>query len=77
MMPTVPIASHYPIVIQWSDEDQTFIVTVPDLPGCMADGPTPEAAAREAQAAIQLWLDVSAEAGDPIPKPTRRLLTSA
>ena len=31
---------HYTINIEWSDEDASFIATVPQLPGCMADGPT-------------------------------------
>lgn len=66
-----PRAADYPIIIQWSDRDQTFMVTIPDLPGCMVDGPTPEEAAREAHIAMQLWLDVSYDNGDPIPKPSR------
>ncbi len=28
----------YELIIYWSDEDQVFIVEVPELPGCMADG---------------------------------------
>lgn len=30
----------YEMVIYWSDEDKSFIVEVPELPGCMADGKT-------------------------------------
>lgn len=73
MMPASPPASHYPLVVQWSDEDGVFVVKVPDLPGCMAHGDSPEAAVREAQVAIQLWLDTCREFGDPIPLPTLRL----
>ncbi len=25
---------HYSMIIQWSDEDNAYIVTVPELPGC-------------------------------------------
>lgn len=32
--------SKYKLIIVWSEEDQVFIVEVPELPGCMADGAT-------------------------------------
>jgi len=31
----------YERIIYWSDDDKKFIVEVPELPGCMADGDTP------------------------------------
>jgi predicted RNase H-like HicB family nuclease len=68
------VARDYPFVIQWSDEDEVFIVTVPDLPGCMCHGPTAEAAAREAQVLIPFFLQVMVEAGLPVPRPTPRLM---
>jgi predicted RNase H-like HicB family nuclease len=30
----------YAILIYWSDDDEAFITTVPELPGCMAHGET-------------------------------------
>ena len=30
--------SRYEMIIWWSDEDEAFIVDVPELPGCMAHG---------------------------------------
>ncbi len=30
----------YSMYIQWSDEDQVYIVTVPELPGCKTHGKT-------------------------------------
>jgi len=30
----------YELIIYWSDEDQSFIVEVPELPSCTADGET-------------------------------------
>jgi len=35
---------HYSMDIRWSDEDQAFIVTVPELPGCKTHGFTYEEA---------------------------------
>ena len=32
----------YEIIIYWSKEDEAFIAEVPELPGCMAHGETPE-----------------------------------
>ena len=30
----------YELVIYWSDEDDCFVVEVPELPGCFPDGKT-------------------------------------
>ena len=35
---------HYSMIIQWSDEDNAYIVTVPELPGCQTHGETYEEA---------------------------------
>lgn len=59
----------YEIIIYWSNEDNAFIAEVPELPGCMAHGETPEKALKNAKEAIQLWLDTAKEFGDPIPTP--------
>ena len=64
----------YELVIWWSDEDDAFLVEVPELPGCMADGETYEDAARNAQVVIEEWLETAAELGRPIPSPRGRLL---
>jgi len=67
----------YEIIIYWSDEDELFIAEVPELPGCMAHGGTPEAALANAKEAIELWLDTAREFGDPIPEPKGRRLILA
>ena len=67
----------YEIIIYWSNEDQAFIADVPELPGCMAHGPTPNEALANAQEAIMLWLDTASEFGDPIPEPKGRRLAYA
>ena len=67
----------YKTIIFWSKEDECFVVDVPELPGCMAHGATPNEALVNAQEAIQLWLDTATEFGDPIPEPKGRRLMYA
>jgi len=49
----------YELFIYWSNEDQRFITEVPELPGCMAHGQTPNEALMNCQDAINLWLDTA------------------
>ncbi len=67
----------YETIIYWSDEDQIFVAEIPELPGCMAHGTTPEAALAHAQEAMQLWIDTAREFGDPVPEPKGRRLMLA
>jgi predicted RNase H-like HicB family nuclease len=64
----------YELIIYWSDEDHSFIVEVPELPGCMADGATYEQAVMNANAVIEEWIETARELGRPIPEPKGRLL---
>jgi len=67
----------YEIIIYWSDEDKVFVADVPELPGCMAHGPTEELALSNVKDAMQLWIDTAREFGDPIPEPKGRRLMYA
>lgn len=64
----------YELIIYWSEEDQSFIVDVPELPGCMADGETYEQAVTHARQVIEEWIVTAQELGRPIPKPKGRLM---
>lgn len=64
----------YELVIYWSDEDQSFIVEVPELPGCMADGGTYVEAVRNAERVITEWIDTAEELGRTVPQPRGRLM---
>jgi len=67
--------SKYEIIIFWSNEDQVFVADIPELPGCMAHGNTPESALANIQDAMRLWIDTAREFGDAVPEPKgRRLL---
>ena len=61
--------SKYSMIMSWSEDDQAYIVSVPELPGCMADGKTPEEAVKQAQVVIDLWIETALEGGEVIPKP--------
>ena len=50
-----------------------FAATVPDLPGCMSDGETPEEALINVQDAIAAWIEAANDLGHKIPRPSRRL----
>ncbi len=67
----------YEIIIYWSDEDQAFISELPELPGCIAHGDSQELALKNAQEAIQLWIDTANEFGEPVPVPKGRRLMLA
>ncbi len=64
----------YEMIIYWSDEDEAFIVEVPELPGCMADGPTYQKAVANAYTIVQEWIETAKELGRSIPEPKGRLV---
>ena len=47
-----------------------YLATVPDLPGCMSDGDTPEEALSNIQEAIASWIEAAKEWKQDIPKPS-------
>ena len=65
----------YPVVVEpLSIEDGGgFAATVPDLPGCMSDGATPEEALSNVQDAIVTWIEAARDLGHEVPAPSRRL----
>lgn len=48
-----------------------FIAVVPELPGCMADGETPEEALSGAYDAIRCWIAEANRIGRSVPEPQR------
>ena len=59
----------YERVIYWSKDDEKFIVIVPELPGCMADGSTPDEALKNSETVICEWIETAKELGRNIPEP--------
>ena len=58
----------YAVVIEKANGN--YSAYVPDLPGCIATGATPEETEREIREAIQFHLDGMREDGLSIPEPT-------
>jgi antitoxin HicB len=58
----------YTIELQQHSEEGWF-VKVRELPGCMSQGDTAEEALTMIKEAMELWLEVALEDGDPIPEP--------
>ena len=59
----------YAMIMEWSGLDQKFIVTAPDLPGCVTSGVTREEAARNGEEAIASMLAAFVDSGVQIPAP--------
>ena len=62
-------AKHYSMLIEWDPDDKIYVVTVPELPGCMTHGHNYEEAIQQGQDAIESWIMVAQELGRPIPAP--------
>jgi len=64
----------YAVVIYWSEEDQSFLAEVPELPGCMSDGATYQKALANVEVIINEWIEAAQQLGRPIPQPKGRLV---
>jgi predicted RNase H-like HicB family nuclease len=63
----------YELIIFWSAEDGRYVVEVPDLSGCMADGKTYEEAIKNAEVVISEWIETARSLGRELPEPKGRL----
>jgi predicted RNase H-like HicB family nuclease len=65
----------YPIIIEPLPEADGggFVALVPDLPGCMSDGETPEEALASVKDAVAAWIEEAGRLGRNIPAPSRHL----
>ena len=61
--------NNYVIAIKYSEKDNCYLAAVPDLPGCMADGSTPEVAYDNARVAIRDLIETAKEIGYDVPEP--------
>jgi predicted RNase H-like HicB family nuclease len=63
----------YELIIYWSKDDDSFVVEVPELPGCMADGQTYAEAVANAETTIDEWIETARTLGRPIPEARGKL----
>jgi antitoxin HicB len=65
----------FPVIIEpLSEEDGGgFAAIVPDLPGCMSDGESPEEALTNVQDAIAAWITQAKSMGRVVPRPSKHL----
>ncbi len=70
-----PAPSDYPVIVQpLSEEDGGgYAAIVPDLPGCMSDGDTPEEAIVNVRDAILAWMEAAEDVGHTVPPPSVEL----
>ncbi len=51
------------------DEGGGWLISFPDLPGCMSDGESPEEAMQNGRDALTAWLKAAQESGRDVPAP--------
>ena len=61
---------HYSMLIQWDPRGEIYVVSVPELPGCMTHGKTYEEAVRQGQDAIESWIMDALASNEPVPPPS-------
>lgn len=64
----------YERIMYWSEDDKSWLIEVPELPGCMADGKTPMEALENVEVIISEWIETAKEMGRDIPEPKGRLM---
>ena len=71
--PPYPFEAYAHVVEPLTEDDGGgYLITFPDLPGCMSDGETPQEAFANAQDAIASWIEAAEEIGRTVPEPTIR-----
>jgi len=63
--------NRYSINLNWSDEDQSYVATVPEFPNLMAFGDTPDEALKEANVALEGFIKIFEEDGLVLPNPIK------
>jgi predicted RNase H-like HicB family nuclease len=62
-------ARRYSMLVQWSPEDDAWIVTVPELGDAKTHGATPAQAAEMGADLVATYLDYCRRHGEPVPEP--------
>ncbi len=69
---SVPNFTDYPFAVRPLNQEEGggYLITFPDLPGCMSDGETYEEAIENGRDAFACWMAAHIEDGRPIPVPS-------
>jgi predicted RNase H-like HicB family nuclease len=59
----------YSMILQWSEEDGVFVVSLPELPHCKTHGETYAEAAQNGQDMIESLLEFYEQEQKPLPTP--------
>jgi predicted RNase H-like HicB family nuclease len=61
----------HPVLIYWSEEDNSFLASAIGLLGCVSHGDTYQEALSEALDASRIWIETAHDLGRVIPYPWR------
>lgn len=61
------MSTKYKINFEWSERDGAWLASVPKLPGCVADGETPQEALHEVEVLIGDWIGEARRLGRIVP----------
>lgn len=61
----------YPALFHLNENDGSYTITYPDLPGCVSEGKSLENVLYMAQDALRQWLECTIEVGQEIPAASR------
>jgi predicted RNase H-like HicB family nuclease len=59
----------YSMLIQWSDEDQAYVVTLPEFHGCKTHGTSYMDAAKNGEDVLELLIETYQAEGRSLPEP--------
>ena len=63
------LSKHYSMIIEWSDEDEVYIVTLLEFPNCHTHGVTREQALKNGEEVLELLIESKAKWQHPLPVP--------
>jgi antitoxin HicB len=74
-----PMSLKYTMIIQWSEEDQLYLVQFPEFPGqkFITHGKTYQEAAENGKEAIEGLIAVLQDTNQPLPEPATQTLQAA
>ena len=61
--------NNYKVIYYYSEEDESFLVFAPELPGCFSDGKTLKEAISNLESIIEDWIETAKENKREIPLP--------